>query len=111
MSVAISAQDLVKQIMSTSVPVVALSMPVLAFLFSQMIAKKGYSEEKPYRILSIFFTFFLMAGVFTSVLSFMMLGNIVLSSLLLLDMYSFLVVLLSIPVAIVITAILVLRSG
>jgi hypothetical protein len=97
--------------MSTSLPVVALSMPVLGFLFSQMIAKKGYAEERPYRILASFFIIFLMMGVFVSVLSFTIFVGFVSSDFLIYVEYAFLATLLSIPGAIIITAILVLRSG
>ncbi len=97
--------DLLKSIMSTSVPLVALSVPILGFLLSQVIVNRDLDTARPYRTLTILFTGFLLMGTFVSVLSFLILAQWIPASLSLFVYGLFMTMLVAIPVIIAVTAV------
>jgi hypothetical protein len=86
-------------------------MPALGFLLSQIVTGRGFpSEQRPYKILAVFFIMFQALGISVILLSYAILSGLAGIELSIYAEYSFLAMLLSIPVTIIVVTIVVLKK-
>jgi hypothetical protein len=109
--------EVIRIVSTTSISLVALSMPIFGLLLSQILAKRGYPKEaRPYKILCGALIILFLYATILGLLSFSLMAGFINEEVMVgpmstldLILILFLIMLITIPLLIIITSTIIIR--